>query len=249
MRKKFLYGTMCIALSSMLIGCGSDSGNNSNVSSNTPTTQESSITSDVNTDVDSAISSESNESSTPVEFKDVSSMSFDDAVSYLDTLPESSSSVFEIMEYGNVDDTNHILAEGECIITKYNGNEKIVVVPETINGYKVVGLGPSAFQLSEELTAVKLPSTTRYIKAYAFVGCGKLSIVSGLENVEILEDACFSTGSSLRVKFGDKITEASYSFYTGHGEVYVKRGSLLSDQDRFGQYENDTSIVFQVIIY
>ena len=94
MRKKFLYGTMCIALSSMLIGCGSDSGNNSNVSSNTPTTQESSITSDVNTDVDSAISSESNESSTPVEFKDVSSMSFDDAVSYLDTLPESSSTLW-----------------------------------------------------------------------------------------------------------------------------------------------------------
>lgn len=249
MRKKLLYGTVCIALSSMLIGCGGDSGNSSNVSSNTPTTQESSITSDANTNEDSSISSESNESSTPVAFKDVSSMSFDDAVGYLDTLPESSSSTFEIMEYGNVNDTNHILAEGECIITKYNGNEEVVVVPETINGYKVVGLGPSAFQLSEELTAVKLPSATRYIKAYAFVGCNKLSIVSGLENVEILEDACFSTGSALRLKFGDKITEASYSFYTGHGEVYVKRGSLLSDQDRFGQYENDTSIVFQVIFY
>ena len=92
-------------------------------------------------------------------------------------------------------------------------------------------------------------SATRYIQAYAFVGCNQLSIVSGLENVEILEDACFSTGSSLRVKFGDKITKASYSFYTGHGEIYIKRGSLLADQDRFGQYENDTSIVFQVIIY
>lgn len=249
MRKRILYGAMCIALSVMMIGCGSITEKNDNTGNNAQTTQETSIPGDDNTIESTVTSIESSETQAPIEFEDVSSMSFDDAVSYLDTLPESTASVFEIMEYGNIDDTNHILAEGECIITKYNGNDEIVVVPETINGYKVVGLGASAFQLSEELTAVKLPSTTRYIKAYAFVGCGKLSIVSGLENVEVLEDACFSTGSSLRVKFGDKITEASYSFYTGHGEVYVKRGSLLEDQDRFGQYENDTSIIFKVIVY
>lgn len=249
MRKKLLYGTMCIALSAMLIGCGSTSEIDNNASSNHQTTQETSIIGDSNTSEETAISEDSIESSTPTEFKDVSSMSFDDAVNYLDTLPESSSSLFEIMEYGNSNDTNHILAEGECIITQYNGNDKIVVVPETINGYTVVGLGASAFQLSEELIAVKLPSTTRFIKAYAFVGCGQLSVVSGLDNVEILEDGCFSTGSELRLRFGDKITKAPYSFYTGDGEIYVKQGSLLAEQDRFGQYENDNSIIFRVIIY
>lgn len=66
-------------------------------------------------------------------------------------------------------------APTKAIITKYNGNETKVIIPETLGGLTVTGIAGSAFSSRENLTYVKLPSTLETISAKAFNMCTALT--------------------------------------------------------------------------
>lgn len=250
MRKKILYGALCVALSAMLIGCGNSDDKTTEAKDNEINTETVSSEEAVSTK-EEAETTEAAKSD--VEFKDVSAMSYDDAAAYLEALPESPASDFTIVEFGSSRHTDKFLSEGECLIGEYTGTDSIVIVPEEINGYKVVGVAGLAFALNDTMTAVKLPATTKVIQSHAFAPCSKLSVITGIDNVETLGEACFSTGSTLRIKFTDSVTSAPESplvLYSGYGEVYVKKDSYLAGEKFFGGYEetNENS-AFQIIFY
>lgn len=246
MRKKLLYGTICVALSAMLIGCGDTVDSKNDVTEGNSTTQSSPVDAESEKTDDAT---ETSESKSNLDFKDVSTMSYDEAAAYLDTLPESPAEDFTIVSYDDYDETG-TLSEGECYIQEYKGSDSIVVVPEQINGYSVICVGGNSFSSNKSITAVRLPKSTRIIKAFAFTGCSNLSIVTGLDCVEQLGDACFSTSSPLRIKFTDSVTSSDEYIYNASGEVYVKKGSFLAGDDYFGFYgETDENSYFQVIYY
>ncbi len=66
-------------------------------------------------------------------------------------------------------------APTKAVITKYNGNETKVIIPETLGGLTVTGIAGSAFSSRENLTYVKLPSTLETISAKAFNMCTALT--------------------------------------------------------------------------
>lgn len=75
---------------------------------------------------------------------------------------------------------------GEVTITKYLGNESVVVVPEQIENGKVVAIGGSAFYDCDDLTEVEIPGSVTSIGDYAFQGCENLSAITlndGLEKI------------------------------------------------------------------
>lgn len=59
-------------------------------------------------------------------------------------------------------------------ITKYNGNETSVMVPDTLDGYSVTAIGDSAFNKNSTITEVILSDSITEIGNYAFRNCENL---------------------------------------------------------------------------
>lgn len=87
-------------------------------------------------------------------------------------------------------------------IVSYNGKDARVIIPETIDGKKVVSIGKNAFD-TIKLTAVAIPDSVTSIDENAFVGCSNLTtaayescnekawkkLVKGVKNLEDAEAA------------------------------------------------------------
>ena len=71
----------------------------------------------------------------------------------------------------------YIQDDGKVTITYYAGISSEVTVPETLDGYPVVGIGKAAFAYNESLRKVVLPDCIQKIGDGAFRGCTMLEIV------------------------------------------------------------------------
>ena len=58
-----------------------------------------------------------------------------------------------------------------------------VTIPQTVNGYTVVGVGSSAFSRCKSITKVTLPKTVTYLGSNAFSSCSALESIEGLDAV------------------------------------------------------------------
>ena len=69
-------------------------------------------------------------------------------------------------------------SSNQIIITKYNGSEETVTVPDYIGGYQVIGVGSKAFYKNTGIKKVILSNGITDIGDSAFEECSKLSYVS-----------------------------------------------------------------------
>ena len=76
-----------------------------------------------------------------------------------------------VYEY-TIDDNNFVT------ICKYNGNDTSVVIPDEIDGKKVVCLGDKAFYWNLEITDIKIPEGVTSIGNEAFWECLKLENIT-----------------------------------------------------------------------
>lgn len=75
-------------------------------------------------------------------------------------------------------------------ITKYYGDEKKVVIPDSINNKPVVTIGIRSFLNQSEIEEVVLPKTVKVIQTEAFKGCKKLKkIVGDFNNISYARSA------------------------------------------------------------
>jgi hypothetical protein len=77
------------------------------------------------------------------------------------------------------------IIQGALIITGYTGPGGAVIIPETINGLPVTGIG-SAFYFRRGITSVSIPNNVTNIGFSAFTGCFDLTNVTigtGLANI------------------------------------------------------------------
>ncbi|MCI9531721.1 MAG: leucine-rich repeat protein [Lachnospiraceae bacterium] len=67
---------------------------------------------------------------------------------------------------------------GQAMITKYQGNASNVLIPETLNGYPVIGIGEKAFQNNKKIQNVSIPACVEHIGRLAFHKCAALEYVA-----------------------------------------------------------------------
>ena len=83
---------------------------------------------------------------------------------------------------------------GEVTITEYTGLGGDVVVPSTIDGEPVTGIGSAAFYYNDSVASIALPNTVRTIASRAFLSLGGLTnlvIPAGVETIgQPLVDRC-----------------------------------------------------------
>jgi hypothetical protein len=82
--------------------------------------------------------------------------------------------------------------DGTVTITRYNGSGGAVVIPDTINGFSVTGIGSGAFS-GTKLTSVTIPGSVTNIGSGAFRDCSNLVAIT----VDALDAAYTSTDGVL----------------------------------------------------
>ncbi|MBE5767815.1 MAG: hypothetical protein E7335_11810, partial [Clostridiales bacterium] len=91
-------------------------------------------------------------------------------------------------------------------ITAYSGNDKNLVVPETINGYTVTTIGSGVFKNASFETII-LPDTISQIGSSAFENCTALKYIKLPTELKSLSQSVFRGCTSLEaVSFNNKLT-------------------------------------------
>ena len=80
------------------------------------------------------------------------------------------------------------ISYNKIIITGYVGSSSTVIIPEKINGYKVVEIGARAFEGNNVIQNITFPKTLTTISEFAFYNCTSLKeivIPASVRNVEM----------------------------------------------------------------
>ncbi len=85
----------------------------------------------------------------------------------INTVVSAASSDYEYWEY-----------DDGLRLSGYNGNSENVVIPETIDGKKVVYIGDGAFFNNDSIKTVTIPSSVSEISRMAFWGCNNLTTIN-----------------------------------------------------------------------
>lgn len=102
--------------------------------------------------------------------------------------PQSPETDFEVMDMG----------DGTCQITKYLGDDEIVVIPETIGGSKPVELSGYLFRNTPTVKAIRLSDTIETIGHAAFSFNENIEIVVLGTGVRALGEAAFMQAEGIR---------------------------------------------------
>ncbi len=86
----------------------------------------------------------------------------------------------------------YFLRGGGTVIFRYHGTETDAVIPATLGGKMVIGIGNSAFLAKETLVSVEMPDTVTSIGSNAFENCQNLTSVKFSSSLESLGSKAFS---------------------------------------------------------
>ena len=86
--------------------------------------------------------------------------------------------------------------------------DKVIVVPETISGKKIVGIGYGAFHELENVEAIVLPDSVEWVGDSAFTGCDKLRFVYFVTGLKSTGKLTFNYCNSIKeIELPDGITK------------------------------------------
>lgn len=129
--------------------------------------------------------------------------------------------------------TYRVLDDGTCEVTGFTGNEKVLNIPGSLDGYTVTSIGNSAFKGWVELEQVTLPQSVVKICHYAFMNCYALSDINFPKNLETIESSVFENCASLtELPFNAELTsigQGAFRGCTGLTSVTIPSGVTLLD--------------------
>ena len=136
--------------------------------------------------------------------------------------------------------TFEVQEDGTAVITEYRGNDQELVIPADLDGYPVVGIADSVFELKRTLTSVEIPSGVVHIGSKAFSSCDSIEKVSLPKTLKSLGSRAFSNCKSLHsielpagletignnpFARSDNLTEVTFA--GGSNEFYEIRDSAI----------------------
>ena len=100
----------------------------------------------------------------------------------------------ELQEYSYAVNEDNTL-----IITAYNGEEKFVTIPETIDEMTVVAIGDNAFANNTNILEVTIPEGVTEIDESAFADCPQLRNVLVPESVVTISETAFEATANFTI--------------------------------------------------
>lgn len=107
------------------------------------------------------------------------------------------------------------LKNGSVTITQYNGNNIEVVIPYTICGVPVTGIGDNAFYNCTNITSITIPGGVTTIGNYAFYNCSGLKTITISDKVTTIGNYAFASCTGLNsIVIPDSVTNVGVgAFY------------------------------------
>ena len=170
MKKRLLILGMIFTMAVSSAGCGSSSSDNSGKA------DQSKQTANVQDSQKDTSSSDKSDDKNDTNYKSADEITMDDLMSHDETPAED----FELIDNSD-----------EIVIEKYVGKDPIVVIPDEIDGKKVVGF-ESAFTLNNNIVAVKIGNNVQEVEKSAFSGCKKLKYVVMGDSVKTIGGRMFA---------------------------------------------------------
>ena len=136
-------------------------------------------------------------------FSPVNSQYYYDGSSSGSSYGDGGGEVYTIFDYTLNEDS-------QATITKYRGTAVNVFVPETLDGYAVVGIGDNAFKDNKRIKSVSIADSVETIGYSAFQGCTALERIGFPENekfVEIQSSTFYGCARLSEVEIPDSVTE------------------------------------------
>lgn len=133
------------------------------------------------------------------------------------TADDNTSSVEPIEDESKVEDFSYrSKGDGTIAIDGYNGTATRIIIPEEIDGMKVVAV--SGFISNEDITYVYIPESVKSLELRAFYGCTNLKEVQLSEGLEEIGESAFGTCDSLKeIKIPDTVTTLGESAFRSSG--------------------------------
>ena len=136
--------------------------------------------------------------------------------------------------------------DGTATITKYNGNDALLVIPNEIDGHTVTAIGRAAFSGCTSLISITIPDSVTSIGYIAFSDCTSLSSIEISDSVtEIGMSAFFGCTnlSSIKIPGGVKeIDRMTFSGCTNLASVIIPGGVTSIGYSAFSDCTNLTGI-------
>ena len=103
--------------------------------------------------------------------------------------------------------------DDDAVITKYRGNMRALVIPDTLDGHRVVSIGHKSFADNQYLNSVIIPDSVTTIASGAFGRCINLSEVTLSSNLLQMDTHAFFNCDKLQYIEIPKSLEKSESAY------------------------------------
>ncbi len=140
-------------------------------------------------------------------------------------------------------------ADGTIKITGYKGSDTAVVIPETIDGKSVTGIGMEAFEEHSSLTSIELPSSITSIGEIAFLGCEGLTSIEIPSSVTSMGFRAFCRCrnlTSIEIQSGvTNIGEEAFDGYSSLTSIEIPSSVTSIGSSAFRNCSNLTSIEIQ----
>ena len=195
MKKRLLILGMIFTMAVSSAGCGSSSSDNAGKTEQpkqTATVQDS--------QKDTSNDSKSDNDKKDTKYKTADEITMDDLMSHDETPAED----FEFND-----------GRDDIIIDKYVGKDPIVVIPDEIDGKKVVGF-ESAFSLNNNIVAVKIGNNVQEVVKSAFSGCKQLKYLVMGDSVKTIGGGVFDGTNLQELVLNDglqKVGSDDYTYY------------------------------------
>ena len=93
-------------------------------------------------------------------------------------------------------------SNGEAVIKEYTGDDPIVVIPNEIDGKKVVDFG-KAFTNNKDIIAIKIGDNIEEVAEGALTNCDNLKYIVFGKNVKVINDGLLGGSKIEQIEFND----------------------------------------------
>lgn len=130
---------------------------------------------------------------------------------------------------------------GGAVITKYNGTDADVTIPDTLNDEPVVAIGEEAFGDNKTITSVVIPEGVTELQTGAFLGCRSLTSISIPSTLAIIGDRSFMDTACTEIVLSDNITylgSSAFEYCPSLKSVTIGKGITTLNDRTFADCSN-----------